>query len=46
VSEYLERVAIDIASPMPVKSVSGREYLYLVVDDYTGAVYVKPLKLK
>jgi len=45
-SEYLERVHIDITGPMPVKSAGGREYLYLVVDDYTRAVYVKPLKLK
>ena len=35
VSEYLERVHIDIVSPMPTKSVGGREYAYVVVDDYT-----------
>jgi len=45
-SEYLERMYIDTAGPMPVKSAGGREYLYLVVDDYTRGVYVKPMKLK
>ena len=34
-SKYLERVHIDIVSPMPMKSVGGREYAYVVVDDYT-----------
>jgi len=45
-SEYLERVHIDIVSPMPTKSVGGREYAYYVVDDYTRAVHTKPLQLK
>jgi len=44
--EFLERVHIDIAGPMPVKSAGGKSYLYIVVDDYTRAVYVKPLALK
>ena len=35
VSKYLERVHIDIAGPMPVKSAGGREYVYVIVDDYT-----------
>ena len=34
-SRYLERVHINIAGPMPVKSAGGKEYLYVVVDDYT-----------
>ena len=46
VSKYLERVHIDIAGPMPVKSAGGREYVYVIVDDYTQAVYTKPLHLK
>ena len=44
--EYLERVHIDIAGPMPVRSAGEKVYLYLVVDNYTRAVYVKPLTLK
>lgn len=36
-SEYLERVHIDIAGPMPIASVGGREYVYVVV---------RPLRLK
>ena len=35
VSRYLERVHINIAGPMPVKSAGGKEYLYVVMDDYT-----------
>ena len=45
-TEYLERVHIDIAGPMPVVSAGGREYVYVIVDDYTRAVYTKPLRLK
>ena len=45
-SRYLGRVHIDIAGPMPVKSVGGWEYVYVVVDDYTRAVYTKSLRLK
>ena len=37
--EYLGRVRIDIAGPMQVKSAGGREYKYIVVDDYTRGVY-------
>jgi len=44
--EFLERVHIDIAGPMPVKSAGGKSYLYIVVDDHTRAVYVRPLALK
>ena len=45
-SRYLERVHTDIAGPMPVKSAGGREYVYVIVDDYTRAVYTKSLRLK
>ena len=45
-SKYLECVHIDIAGPMPIKSAGGREYMYVIVDDYTQAVYTKPLCLK
>ena len=45
-SEYLERVHIDIAGPMPIASASGREYVYVVVDDHTRVVYTRPLRLK
>ena len=31
---------------MPVLSAGGREYLYVVVDDYSQAVYTRPLRLK
>ena len=31
---------------MPIKSAGGREYVYVIVDDYTQAVYTKPLHLK
>ena len=27
-SEYLERVRVDIAGPIPVASIGGRDYLY------------------
>jgi len=42
-SEYLERVHVDIAGPMPVASAGGRAYLFVVVDDYSGVVYTRPL---
>ena len=45
-SKYLGRVHIDIVGPMPVKSARGREYVYVVVGDYTRAVYTRPLRLK
>ena len=45
-TEYLERVHIDIAGPMPVRSAGGKEYLYVVVDDYTRTVYARHLRLK
>jgi hypothetical protein len=44
--EYLRRVHIDIAGPMPVRSASGKEYGYIVVDDYSRAVYTRPLRHK
>ena len=40
------RVHIDIAGPMQVKSAGGKEYEYIVVDDYTRVVYARPLRLK
>ena len=45
-TEFLERVHIDIAGPMPTPSVGGRRYLYVVVDDYSRAVYTRPLRLR
>ena len=45
-TEYLERVHIDIAGPVPVKSAGGREYLYVVVDDCMRTIYAKPLQLR
>ena len=45
-SKYLEQVHINIAGPMPIKSAGGREYVYVIVDDYTQAVYTKLLRLK
>ena len=43
---YLDRVHIDIAGPMPVRSAGGKEYAYIVVDDHTRAVYMRPLRHK
>ena len=43
--EYLGRVHTVIAGPMQ-KSAGGREYEYIVVDDYTRAVYTQPIRLK
>jgi len=31
---------------MPVRLAGRREYEYVVVDDYTRAVYTRPLRLK
>ena len=45
-TEHLERVHVDIAGPMPVLSAGGREYLYVLVDDCTRAVWTRPLRLK
>ena len=45
-SEYLERVHIHIASPMPIASAGSREYVYVVMDGHTRAVYTRPLCLK
>jgi transposase InsO family protein len=44
--EYLGRVHIDVAGPMPMKSAGGKEYEYVIVDDYSRAVYTRPLRLK
>src|SRR5258706_9614513 len=44
--KYPERVHIKAAGPMPVTLAGGREYVYVVVDDYTEAVYTRPLRLK
>ena len=43
---YLDRVHIDITGPMPKKSAGGKEYEYIIVDDYSRAVYTRPLRLK
>ena len=45
-NKYLEQVHIDIAGPMPIKSAGGKEYLYVIVDDYTRMVHTKALRLK
>ena len=37
---------IDIAGAMPVVSAGGREYVHIVVDDYTRVVYARSLCLK
>jgi len=46
VMEFLERVHIDIAGLMPVASVGGHRYIYVVIDDYSHAVYSQPLRVK
>ena len=43
VGDYLERVHIDIAGPMPVMSAGGKEYLYIIVDNHTRAVYTRAI---
>jgi len=43
---YLDQVHIDIAGPVPTKSAGGQEYEYIVVDDYSRAVYARPLRLE
>jgi transposase InsO family protein len=40
------RVHIDVAGPMEVQSAGGKAYEYVVVDDYTRAVYTRALKYK
>ena len=42
----MDRVHIDRARPMPTKSADGKEYEYIVVDEYSRAVYTCPLRLK
>ena len=44
--KYLERVHVDIAGPIPVASAGGREYVCVVVGDYTRAEYTRLLRLK
>src|SRR5258706_7975306 len=44
--KYLEQVHIKAAGPMLVTLARGREYVYVVVDDYTEAVYTRPVCLK
>jgi len=44
--QYLGRVHIDISGPMQVKSASGKEYEYIAVDDYSRAMYTRPLRHK
>jgi hypothetical protein len=46
VKGYLDRVHVDLVSPMPVKSVGGWEYKYVAVDDYSCVVYARPMCLK
>ena len=45
-TEYLERVHVDIVGLMPILSAGGWEYLYILVDDCTRAVWTSPLHLK
>ena len=45
-SEYLEHVYVDIVGPMPVASVGGRDYLYIVINDFAHMVYTRLLHLK
>ena len=42
-TEYLEQVHIDSAGPMPVRSAGGKEYLYVIMDNFTRTVYARPL---
>ena len=37
---------VNIAGPMLVNSACGKDYLYVIVDDFTRAVHVRPLRLK
>ncbi len=43
-SERVSRVHVDTAGPMPIVLASEREYGYVVVDDYSRAVYRRPLR--
>ena len=45
-TEFLERVHIDIAGPMPTRSAGGCEYLYVLVDDCTRVVWMRALRRK
>ena len=45
-TEFLEHVHIDIAGLTPVASSSGCHYIYVVMDDYSCAVYSHLLHLK
>ena len=44
--ERVSRVHVDIAGPMAIVLAGEREYVYVVVDDYSRAVYTSPLCLK
>jgi len=41
-----ERTWLESTSRLPTKSAGGKEYEYIVVDDYSRAVYTRPLRLK
>jgi len=41
VDKQSQRVQIDMAGPMPVKSARGNECEYVVMDDYSWAVYLR-----
>ena len=45
-TEYLEWVYLDIGGRMSVAPAGRREYVYVVTDDYTRAVYTGPLRLE
>jgi hypothetical protein len=44
--EHLGQVHIDMAGPMEVQSARGKSYEYIVMDNYTCVVYMRPLHLK
>jgi len=43
---YLDRDHVDIAGPVPMKSAGGKDYEYIVVNDYSRVVYTCPWRLK
>jgi len=45
-SERVSRVHVDTAGPMAIVLAGEREYGYVVVGDYSRAVYRRPLRLK
>jgi hypothetical protein len=42
-SEYLEHMHMDIAGSMPVASLGGQAYLFIIIDDYSCVVYTRLL---